>query len=243
MFMQIYGVGPAQASKWVDAGYKSLDELLEKAELTENQKIGIEHYEDFKARIPRSEVEKHGDMVKRTLQKIDPAFEVIVGGSYRRGSSDSGDIDCIITRPETGSDYIRQTVLEKLVPKLFAKKFLVAELTATSGDDGSKWHGASQIPSDGAPNPWRRIDFLLVPSNELGAALIYFTGNDIFNRSMRLLAGTKGMRLNQRGLYKDVIRGKGREKLSEGTLVEGKDEKKIFEILGVPWRPPEHRIC
>jgi DNA polymerase IV len=242
-FMQIYGVGPAQASKWVDAGYKTLDELLEKAELTENQKIGIEHYEDFKARIPRAEVEKHGDIVKRTLQKIDPAFEVIVGGSYRRGSSDSGDIDCIITRPETGGDYIRQTVLEKLVPKLFAKKFLVAELAATSRDDGSKWHGASQIPSDGAPNPWRRIDFLLVPSDELGAALIYFTGNDIFNRSMRLLAGTKGMRLNQRGLYKDVIRGKGREKLSEGTLVEGKDEKKIFEILGVPWRPPQHRIC
>ena len=60
---------------------------------------------------------------------------------------------------------------------------------------------------------------------------------------MRLLAGTKGMRLNQRGLYKDVIRGKRREKLSEGTLVEGKDEKKIFEVLGVPWRPPEHRIC
>ena len=69
------------------------------------------------------------------------------------------------------------------------------------------------------------------------------TGNDIFNRSLRLLAGTKGMRLNQRGLYEGVMRGKGREKLSEGTLVEGKDEKRIFEILSVPWRPPEHRIC
>jgi DNA polymerase IV len=76
----------------------------------------------------------------------------------------------------------------------------------------------------------------------MGAALIYFTGNDIFNRSMRLLASKKGYRLNQRGLYKDVIRGKNREKITEGTLVESRDERKIFEILGVTWRPPEHRI-
>lgn len=51
------------------------------------------------------------------------------------------------------------------------------------------------------------------------------------------------MRLNQRGLFKDVLRGSNRERLCQGTLVEGKDEKKIFEALGVPFRPPEHRIC
>ncbi|KAK5164854.1 uncharacterized protein LTR77_009518 [Saxophila tyrrhenica] len=245
-FTQIYGVGYAQASKWVDAGYKTVDEVLAKAELTTNQWIGIEHYEDFNTRIPRAEVERHGAVVKKTLHKIDPAFEVIVGGSYRRGSATSGDIDCIITRPNTGAGRIREVILGQLIPKLLAQNFLVAELAITSRDDGSKWHGASQLPPstpDATPLPWRRIDFLLVPSDELGAALIYFTGNDIFNRSMRLLAGTKGMRLNQRGLYKDVIRGKGREKLSEGTLVEGKDERRIFEVLGVPWRPPEHRIC
>jgi DNA polymerase IV len=50
------------------------------------------------------------------------------------------------------------------------------------------------------------------------------------------------MRLNQRGLYKDVMRGPGREKLTDGELVEGADEKKIFEILGVPWREPENRV-
>ncbi|KAK3720418.1 hypothetical protein LTR37_003830 [Vermiconidia calcicola] len=244
-FMQVYGAGFAQASKWVNAGYTTLDELLQKAQLTGIQRIGLEHYEDFNSRIPRVEVEQHGEVVRNTLLKIDPAFEVIVGGSYRRGSDTSGDIDCIITRPDTGIAHIRQVVLDQLVPKLVERKFLVAELAATSREDGSKWHGASQLLSDpkAVPRPWRRLDFLLVPSEELGAALIYFTGNDIFNRSLRLLAGTRGMRLNQRGLYKDVIRGKGREKLSEGTLVEGKDEKKIFEILGVPWRPPEHRIC
>ena len=73
--------------------------------------------------------------------------------------------------------------------------------------------------------------------------MIYFTGNDIFNRSVRLLASKMGMRLNQRGLYKDVLRGKGREKITEGTLVEGRSERRIFEVLGVPWREPGERIC
>lgn len=45
----------------------------------------------------------------------------------------------------------------------------------------------------------RRIDILGVPFPELGAALIYFTGNDIFNRSLRLKARHMGYSLNQRG--------------------------------------------
>lgn len=239
-FMKVYGAGIVQATKWVDEGYTTLDELIEKAPLTDNQRIGIEHYEDFNSRIPREEVARHGNIVRNALRALDPAFEVIVGGSYRRGAKDSGDIDCIITRPNTNADHLRNVVLGQLVPQLTASGFLVASLAITSRDDGSKWHGASCLPD---ASVWRRIDFLLVPSDEVGAALIYFTGNDIFNRSLRLLASTKGMRLNQRGLYKDVIRGPGRQKLTEGELVEGKDEKKIFEALGVPWRPPEHRIC
>lgn len=51
------------------------------------------------------------------------------------------------------------------------------------------------------------------------------------------------MRLNQRGLYKNVFRGSKREKLTEGELVEGKSEKRIFEILGVRWREPHERWC
>lgn len=81
------------------------------------------------------------------------------------------------------------------------------------------------------------------PETEYGAALLYFTGNDIFNRSIRLLASKRKMRLNQCGLYKNVIRGDNREKLTQGQLVEGKSEKRIFEILGVQWREPHERWC
>ena len=58
------------------------------------------------------------------------------------------------------------------------------------------------------------------------------------------MARKKGMRLNQRGLYKDVLRGQGGKKVTEGMLVEeGMSEERIFEVLGVPWRRPEERNC
>ncbi|PVI08463.1 hypothetical protein DM02DRAFT_679133 [Periconia macrospinosa] len=241
LFLGIYGVGLSQANKWIQAGYRTLDDLVTKAKLTESQKIGIEHYDDFAQRIPRAEVEAHGDFIKNALRKLDPAFEAIIMGSYRRGAKNSGDIDIIISKPGASITDIRDVVFGTLVPSLKTSGFLKCKLAASSrSDDGTKWHGVSCLPTS---TTWRRLDLLLVPDYEMGAALIYFTGNDIFNRSVRLLASKKGMRLNQRGLYKDVVRGKNRERLNDGILVEGRREKKIFEILGVPWREPTERIC
>lgn len=258
LFLKIYGVGFSQASMWVQQGLKTTDDLLKHVKLSENQRIGIDHLEDFQVRIPRAEVAVHGEIVTRALLKLNPAFQVTVGGSYRRGAADSGDVDLVITRPDTSIACIRSAVLEVLVPELARQGYLTATLAATSRADGTKWHGACQLPTgytndDNIPRdskygnqhghrPWRRIDFLLVPWDEMGAAMIYFTGDDIFNRSMRLLARKKGMRLNQRGLYKDIMR-KGAEKLNEGTKIGGKDEKAIFKMLGVHWREPTARIC
>ncbi|PYH44483.1 DNA-directed DNA polymerase IV [Aspergillus saccharolyticus JOP 1030-1] len=239
-FLGVYGAGVLQASRWLAQGYRSLEDLKNKAPLTSNQRVGVEHYHDFAQRIPRNEVEVHGEIVRAAVTKADAELQVIIGGSYRRGASDSGDIDLIITKPSATIKQIRTIMLETVVPGLFQQGFLQTSLAATSRGDGSKWHGASKLP-DG--RLWRRIDLLFVPGSEIGAALIYFTGNDIFNRSMRLLASKKGMRLNQRGLYADVLRGPQRVKLTTGRLVEGRDERRIFELLGVPWRPPEHRIC
>ena len=93
-----------------------------------------------------------------------------------------------------------------LVNSLVESKFLTHALATSHSDDGSKWHGVSRLPN----GIHRRLDLLFVPWKERGAALIYFTGNDIFNRSLRLLASKKGMGLNQRGLFKDTLRGPGK---------------------------------
>ncbi|KAH8594313.1 hypothetical protein B0O99DRAFT_673098 [Bisporella sp. PMI_857] len=240
-FNNIYGVGISQASKWVQQGFKTLEDLKDKARLTDNQRLGIEHYDDFLTRIPRDEVTALGEVVKRASAIIDSKVEVIIGGSYRRGATSSNDIDCIMTKPNTSTETDLVPFLKKLVQYLTKTGFLVAALV-TPSETGSKWHGCCVLPTTTHPI-WRRIDFLLAPAAQLGTALIYFTGDDIFNRSLRLLASKKGMRLNQRGLYKDVMRGPGHVKMNEGLLIEGADEKKIFAALGVPYRRPELRIC
>ncbi|CAM1506816.1 Fc.00g064570.m01.CDS01 [Cosmosporella sp. VM-42] len=250
LFLGIYGVGNSQAQQWISQGFRTLEDLKEKAKLTPNQLVGVEHYDDLNTRIPRREVEALGAVVQKAGEKIDPEVELIIGGSYRRGARTSGDIDFIITKPNTESSSELRPFIDGLVQRLEKEGFLVARLASSrSANDGSKWHGCCILPKIKGFNEenyrpvWRRIDFLLVPEAEMGAALIYFTGNDIFNRSIRLLASKKGMRLNQRGLYKDAMRGPARAKVTEGELVEGRDERRIFEILGVKWREPTERWC
>lgn len=253
-FLKIYGVGMNQASKWAAQGYRTLEDLQQKAQLTPSQRVGLEHFDDLNERIPRWEVEALAGVVRKTAVTIDTSVEFIIGGSYRRGAENSGDIDLIITKKGTETSQELLHFLRKLVGLLTDKGFLTAALASfsrnASKDHGSKWHGCCVLPETAFPEDkgqyrptWRRIDLLLVPESEFGAALIYFTGNDIFNRSIRLLATKKNMRLNQRGLFKDVLRGPGGVKYSEGDLLEARDEKRIFELLGVKWREPHERWC
>lgn len=243
LFMGIYQVGLPTATKWIAQGHRSLEDLKLNANLTSNQTIGIDHYDDFLSRIPRNEVMAHSEIVRKACVKADPKFQLVVGGSYRRGAADCGDIDLIITKENASLEDIGTILTQTVIPQLFAEGFLkvgLATSSLTSRDQGSKWHGASALPNSPV---WRRLDLLFVPWEEFGAALIYFTGNDIFNRSIRLLASRKKMRLNQHGLYGDVLRGEKREWITQGKLLESRSEERIFEILGVPWRPPQHRIC
>jgi DNA polymerase IV len=250
LFLNIYDVGNVQANRWIALGFRTLEDLRENGKLSANQRIGVEHYGDLNTRIPRREVEALAAVVKTTATALDPSIDIIVGGSYRRGSESSSDVDLILTRKGSTSTAELLPFLQSLLSSLKAQDFVVATLASPRyGGDGSQWHGCCVLPKIMGLNDvdyraiWRRIDFLLVPETELGAALIYFTGNDIFNRSIRLLASKKGMKLNQRGLYKDDVGSAGSLKHGGGDLVEGRDERRIFSILGVKWREPHERWC
>ncbi|KAG5361506.1 DNA polymerase lambda [Yarrowia sp. C11] len=235
LFEGIWGVGKATARKWYKEGYRTLDDIATKAKLTPNQKVGLEHYDDFQARIPRDEVTRHFMVVQQAAHEIDPEVEAHIMGSYRRGAASSGDIDMIFTKKGVTLDEL-QPFLKELVHKLTDEGFLTCALTGAA----TKWYGCSKLKD--IPQ-WRRIDFLLVPWAEKGAAFIYFTGNVLFNRSIRLLANKKGYSLNQHGLYGGVLRAAKGSKLNDGYLVEGESEHRIFEILGVPyWEPWERNV-
>ncbi|KAL5631003.1 hypothetical protein BROUX41_000875 [Berkeleyomyces rouxiae] len=257
LFKSVYGSGTVQARRWMAQGLRTLDDLVQRGHLTRNQRLGVEHHSDLNTRIPRLEMTALVEHVQKAFRDIDPKAEVLVCGSYRRGAPSSHDVDLLLTKPGSATHEEIAPLMRKLIDKLEKEGFLVAALAASSKESSSKWHGCCVLPENAAKTvypdrqldgaeykpTWRRIDFLLVPDSEIGAAVLYFTGNDIFNRSMRLLASKKSMRLNQHGLWKNVIRGPGRERITQGELVEAHDERRIFDILKVPWREPHERWC
>ncbi|SCU91546.1 LAMI_0E06326g1_1 [Lachancea mirantina] len=87
-----------------------------------------------------------------------------------------------------------------------------------------------------ATNRCRRVDILTSKWSELGSTMIYFTGNDDFNKSLRLRANNKGWKLNHHGLFQRL-----NDRSGDKTLIESFDEKRIIELLGVKYVPPFER--
>ncbi|KAE9391173.1 Nucleotidyltransferase [Gymnopus androsaceus JB14] len=251
VFTQIYGVGQQTALKWYQNGCRTLNDLLNGKggiKLSENQKLGIKFYDDLKLRMPREEAKAIFGLIKPIALRIDPKLYIEIMGSYRRGKATCGDIDILITRcPNDGRTH--EGVLPVLLAKLHAAGILTEDLALPNGNKTEEnpleavYHGLCRLPNvEGARR--RRIDFLTVPWSSKGGALLYYTGDDYFNRSMRLLANKKGFSLNQRGLYEGVIRDPSdrKKKLSAGNLIASDTEEQIFEMLGVPWREPQERV-
>ena len=73
------------------------------------------------------------------------------------------------------------------------------------------------------------VDLRVLPRESYGAGIIYFTGSKDHNIELRKIAIKKGLKLNEYGLF----RGEAR--------VAGKDERQIYEYLGLEFIPPEMR--
>lgn len=70
--------------------------------------------------------------------------------------------------------------------------------------------------------------------------LIAWTGNDVLNRRLRLLAESKGFHLDDTGLF-PATHGSG-GKLTKGSAsLKFDTEKQVFEFLGFPALEPHER--
>lgn len=243
IFQDIYGVGPQLATRWFSLGLRTLEDVAQEKfgiKLTAAQRIGVKYYEDLGQRMPREEAKAIYDRVAETALSLDPKLLLELMGSYRRGRETCGDIDILITRnTKDGVDH--RGILPRLLNKLRSSGIIIADLGGEMGEDlEAKYMGICRLSPTGVA---RRIDILCIPYEQWGGALVYFTGDDMFNRSMRLLANKKGMSLNQRGLWAGVVRDpKSRIKTCVGTLIASRTEKDIFAALGVPWQLPHERI-
>ncbi|KAJ3221910.1 hypothetical protein HK099_002978 [Clydaea vesicula] len=243
LFQGIYGVGPKIAQKWYAKGYRTLEDIKNNVKLKIDQEFGLKYYDDLNEQMPREEVTALFEILVAATKAIDPEYIIEGMGSYRRGAKECGDVDIIVTHPDEKSHL---GVIPKILAMLKFKfeGFLVHSLnnkfswSSEHGGETPLFKGICKLP--GENQKVRRFDILVVPYYQLGASLLYFTGNTIFNRSMRLLARRKGMSLSQHGLFYGVVRVKN-EKVNKGTLIASRREIDIFNALGVPFVLPEER--
>ena len=102
-FYEIWGVGAVTARDfYYDKGWTDLDDVIEFGWRTLNrvQQIGLKYYDEFQLKIPRTEVECIATAIDEHAKKAtDPNIQTVIVGGYRRGKSESGDVDVIVSHP------------------------------------------------------------------------------------------------------------------------------------------------
>ena len=229
MFTTIFGIGPKKAKKLVETEkITTIEQLRERQEdvLNNVQKKGLKYFEDVQLRIPRNEINKFkirlGEIFNN-LKNIDgSSFEIV--GSYRRGNTDSGDIDIIITNNKNNkkvfAEFLTNLVKAGLLVDIFSK-------------GKTKSLAIGKIENC----PCRRLDFLYTPPEEYPFAILYFTGSKAFNIVMRAHSLKLGYSMNEHGFYKMNGKKKG-EKIDKIFTTE----KSIFEFLKIVYKTPTERI-
>ena len=147
--------------------------------------------------------------IEARLSSIKDVRNVIAVGSFRRMKETVGDIDYLVLSdaPEIVMDYFASMpevdeVLGKGPSKTFVK--------LNNGMDA---------------------DLLVVPKESFGSALQYFTGSKEHGVALRKIAISKGLRLNEWGIYDS----------NNNKMIAGSKEEDVYNVLGLEWIPPEMR--
>ena len=221
----ITGIGLVRAKKWRLLGINNIEDVkdaIKNKKIITNHHIdiGIKYYEDFQIKIPRHEIDNIKLFLKNLISTIDNKIIFEICGSYRRGLSESGDIDVLVTYPIENKN-----ILKIIVDKLNKNNFIIDNLTSNGN---TKFMGVCKLVGY---NIARRIDIRVVDYESYYTSLIYFTGNKNFNIYLRNIALNKNYRLNEYHL----------KNITNNTIKKVSSEKEIFDILEVPYFLPEER--
>ena len=129
-FYEIWGVGAKTAREfYYDKGWRDLDDIVEYGwkSLSRVQQIGLKYYDEFLLKIPRSEVESITATITRHAKLVtDSNVETIIVGGYRRGKSESGDVDVILSHRDESMTY---NLVDRIVKSLEKEGCITHTLT------------------------------------------------------------------------------------------------------------------
>ncbi|PRP87656.1 hypothetical protein PROFUN_02356 [Planoprotostelium fungivorum] len=123
-------------------------------------------------------------------------------------------------------------ILVGLVGLLRKCGLLTDDLAGANDRESNKYMGVCRLEGK---ETYRRIDIRVYPLHEWPLALLYFTGSDHFNRSMRLWAKKNGFHLSEHEITRRHVKG------LESDPIMVTSEEDIFKVLGLEYRAPEDR--
>ncbi len=157
----------------------------------------------------------HADKIAKELETHMNSCSAIrqseFAGSYRRGKETVGDLDLLVDSDDS------QTVMDH-----FGK---YEEITSVIVRGETKM-------SVRLENEFQ-VDLRVVPQESFGAALQYFTGSKDHNVLIRGRAKQMGLKVNEWGVFELND--------SEERRVAGQTELEVYELLDLPYFPPEIR--
>ncbi|KAF3062392.1 DNA polymerase type-X family protein pol4 [Daldinia childiae] len=271
LFYNIWGVADTTAREFYKKGWRDLDDIVEYGwdNLSRVQQIGIKYYDELQEKLPRREVEEIGQVILNHANKIRKGFEMVIVGGYRRGKRESGDVDVILSHPNAVAtlNFVAAIVHSLEKDKYITHTLIMSTKNSDRGQTPVSWKGQDRKAGAGFdtldkalvvwqdpywdktassknPNPHRRVDIIISPWKTAGCAVIGWTGGTTFQRDLRryckhvkaLKFDSSGVRSWMDGSWVDLesdLNGPAPDMLTA--------EKRVFERLGLEWRPPEER--
>jgi len=219
--LRIPGMGPKKAGAvWRNLGVTTIGELeyaCNENRLVDLDGFGAKSQENILKGIGALKKFAGSNLLPDALDQAEQAIEHMfkqnsviraeVAGSVRRAREVVKDVDIVVSssNPEAVMDHFT------LMP------------------------GAMEVISKGKTKSSLRLEFgvqvdiRVVSDDKFPYALHHFTGSREHNTAMRQLARSKGMKMNEYGLFRD------------GKPIPCRSEREIFEALGIGFIPPERR--
>ncbi|MFE3107789.1 DNA polymerase/3'-5' exonuclease PolX [Kitasatospora indigofera] len=222
--MGIPTVGPKKAmALYRGLGVGSVDELAEAARVGRLGEVagfgersaerilqGIELRRQAGGRIGIDVATALAEDVVAALSAVPGCIRCAYAGSLRRMRETAGDIDVLATAEDSAPLMAAFTALP------YVAEVVVAGPTKTS-----------VRTAEGV-----QVDLRVVPPEDWGAALVYFTGSKAHNIRLRRMAVEAGLKLSEYGLFRA---GPDGEKLVSAS------EEEVYAALGLPWIAPPLR--
>jgi DNA polymerase (family 10) len=228
----VEGVGPKTVGTLYDAlGIETLDDLEAAAEAGEIQDVsgfgakteqnildGIDFAREAHDRSLLGEAIPRGEAIRDYLRGVDAVSRCELAGSIRRWKETVGDVDVLAASDDP------QSVVDAFVDWPDGDSVIEAGT------------GKASVRAGGV-----RVDLRVVTPAEFGSALQYFTGSWDHNVALRNRAIERDLKMNEYGVFDVSAVADPDADQRAGERVAGETEASMYEVLDLPWIPPELR--